>query len=173
LNRLFVLAAIAAVVVAPAAVSAQSSMMMSGAGMGPHAYDWMLGSWTCKNSIPSPLAGPATQYLTATRSTTTGAIVWRYTGKGYDQYGFLSYAATTKTWWFSWSYPGGGVGNESSKQTGKKSMWTGMIFDANTGKPFDIRDTYTVYSATKFNDTGEDNSSGSWKTGYNGTCTKS
>jgi hypothetical protein len=172
LKKLFVLAAFAALLGAPGAVSAQSSMMMSGAGTGPHAWDWMIGTWTCRNTIPSALAGPAVQTLTATRSDVTGAIVWRYTGTNYDQYGFLAYAPKTKTWWFSWAYPGGSTGNESTKQTGRKTIWTGMIFNAS-GKPFDIRDTYTVYSPTKFNDSGEDNSSGSWKPGYNGTCTKS
>lgn len=171
MKKLFVLVAFAALLGAPAAVSAQSSMMMSGAGTGPHAYEWMLGTWTCQNAIPSALAGPAVQTLTATRGNIAGTIVWRYTGTDYDQYGFLAYAPKTKTWWFSWAYPGGSTGNESTKQTGHKTMWTGMIFGPS-GKPFDIRDTYTVYSPTKFNDSGEDNSSGTWKPGYNGTCTK-
>ncbi len=169
LKKPFVLAVFAALLGAAGTVSAQSPMMSGGS----HAYDWMLGTWTCKNTIPSALAGPAVQTLTATRSNTTGAIVWRYTGTNYDQYGFLAYAPKTKTWWSSWAYPGGSTGNESTKQTGRKSMWTGMIFNASNGKPFNIRDTYTVYSPTKFNDLGEDNSSGTWKSGYNGTCTKS
>lgn len=172
MRKLLGFCAFAALVAAPGIVGAQSSMMSS-ASMGSHAYDWMLGTWTCTNSIPSALAGPAMQTLTATRSSTTGAIIWRYTGKGYDQYGFLSYVPKTGTWWFSWAYPGGSVGNESSTQTGKKTAWTGMIFDASTGKHLHIRDTYTMYGATKFNDTGEDDSSGTMKTGYNGTCVKS
>ena len=141
--------------------------------MGPHAYDWMIGTWTCKNSIPTALAGPAVQTLTATRSGTTGAIIWRYTGKAYDQYGFLSYVPKTGTWWFSWAYPGGSIGNESTKQTGKKTEWTGLIVDSSTGKSIHIHDTYTLYSSTKFNDSGEDDSTGSMKPGYNGTCVKS
>lgn len=36
-----------------------------------------------------------------------------------------------------------------------------------------IHDTYAMYSATKFNDTGWDDASGSMKISYNGTCTKS
>jgi hypothetical protein len=172
LKKLLFFAAFSAMLGALGGVSAQSSTMMSGAGAGPHAYGWMLGTWTCKNAIPTALAGPAVQTLTATRSTMTGAITWRYIGTNYDQYGFLAYAPKTKTWWSSWAYPGGSTGNESTKQTGRKTMWTGTIFEAG-GKPFDIRDTYTVYSPTKFNDYGEDNSSGSWKPGYNGTCTKS
>jgi hypothetical protein len=172
LKNLFVLAAFAALLGAPSAVSAQSSMMMSGSAMAPHAYDWMLGTWTCTNTIPTALSGPATQKLVATRSIMPGVIVWRYTAANFDQYGFISYNAKTKTWWSSWAYPSGTTGNESSKQGGTKSMWAGMIYDVS-GKPFAIRDTYTVYSATKFNDVGEDQSNGTWKPGYNGTCTKS
>ncbi len=172
MKKLLVFAAFAALLGAPGAVSAQSSMMMSNAGTGPHAFDWLIGRWICKNTIPSALAGPAVQTLTATRSVVPGSIVWRYTGTNYDQYGFFTYSATTKTWWSSWAYPGGSTGNESTNQTGPKTMWTGTIFDAS-GKPFSIRDTYTIYGPTKFNDSGEDNSSGTWRPGYNGTCTKS
>jgi hypothetical protein len=171
LKRLFVPVAVAVLLGAPGAVWAQSSMMMSNAGTGPHAYDWMLGTWTCKNAIPNALAGPAVQTLNATRSVVPGTIVWRYTGTNYDQYGFLTYSAATKTWWSSWAYPGGGTGHESTKQTGPKTMWTGTVFNAS-GKPFGIRDTYTIYSPAKFNDSGEDNSTGTWKSVYNGTCTK-
>lgn len=96
MKKLFVLVAFAALLGAPAAVCAQSSMMMSGAGTGPHAYEWMLGTWTCQNAIPSALAGPAVQTLTATRGNIAGTIVWRYTGTDYDQYGFLAYAPKTK-----------------------------------------------------------------------------
>lgn len=163
----FCLAAIVAAAL-PVAASAQGMM---GAGGGTHAFDWMLGNWTCKNTTTSTLAGPATQYLTATRSKTTDAIVWRYTGDNYDQYGFLSRDAKG-TWWFAWSYPGGSVGNESSKESGKITHWTGMIYDASTGKHFRIRDTYTMYSPTKFNDTSWGNENGSASIGYNGTCTK-
>jgi hypothetical protein len=171
-KRLLFLAACAALLGAPAGAWAQSSMMPAAGGNGPHAFDWMIGTWTCKNSVPTALAGPAVQTLTATRSTPTGAIVWRYTGANYDQYGFLAYSPTTKTWWSSWAYPGGGTGNESTKQTGHKTMWTGKVFPPGAAS-FDIRDTFTVYGATKFNDTGEDHATGSWKPAYNGTCTKS
>lgn len=149
---------------------AQSPVAM--AGVGSHGYDWMIGTWSCKNTIPTALAGPANQTLTVTRSNMANALMFRYTGTNYDQAGYITYSPSRKTWWYSWSYPGGSAGNESSSQTGAKTKWAGMIFDAGTGKPFQIRDTYTVYSMTKFNDSGEDMSSGSWKEGYNGTCTK-
>ena len=146
---------------------------LSQMGSGSHAYDWMLGNWTCKNTTPSVLAGPAVQTLTATRSTFSGSIVWRYTGRNYDQYGFLTYVPGTRTWWFSWSYPGGSIGNESSRESGKVTHWSGMIVDTGTGKTEHIRDMYTVYGANRFNDTGQDDSSGMMKTSYNGTCTRS
>jgi hypothetical protein len=172
MRKFLVLCAFAGLIAAPGAVRAQSSMM-SGAGMGAHAFDWLIGTWTCQNSIPSALGGPAVQTLTATRSSTTGAIIWRYTAKGYDQYGFLSYAPKSGTWWFSWAYPGGSIGNESTKDTGKKTHWTGFIFDSSLGHNMHIRDTYTMYGSTKFNDLGEDDSTGTMKPGYNGTCVKS
>jgi hypothetical protein len=171
MRKLLARCAFAALVAAPGIAAAQSSMMSAAATRG-HAYDWMLGTWTCTNTIPSALAGPAVQTLTATRSSTTGAIIWRYTGKNYDQYGFLSYVPSSHAWWFSWAYPGGGVGYESSAQSGKSSNWAGSIYDPS-GKTIHIRDVYTVYSPTKFNDTGEDDSSGTMKPGYNGTCVKS
>lgn len=168
MRNLSVLAALLAAVLLPVGSGAQ---MMSGSG-GSHAFDWMLGNWSCKNTFPSALAGPAVQMLTATRSATTGSIIWRYTGKDYDQYGFLSHDSKSGTWWFSWAYPGGAVGNESSKESGKITHWTGMIYDPATGKHLHLRDTYTLYSPSKFNDTGWDDSSGSMKIGYNGTCTR-
>jgi hypothetical protein len=140
---------------------------------GPHAFDWMLGNWMCKNAIPSPLAGPAVQILTATRSSFSGSIVWRYTGTDYDQYGFLTYEPRTATWWMSWAYPGGSVGNESSRDRGKVTHWTGMIANTDSGKTEHIRDTYTVYGPNKFNYFGEDDATGTMKPSYNGTCTRS
>jgi hypothetical protein len=170
-TKIFFLLVLAAVIAAPSAASAQSAMMSSGAGTGANAYDWMLGTWICKNTIPTALSGPAIQKLTATRSTMPGVIVWRYTAANFDQYGFISYNAKTKTWWSSWAYPSGATGYESTMQSGKNPAWTGMIYDPSA-KPFAIRDTYTVYSAAKFNDVGEDMSGGTWKPGYNGTCTR-
>ncbi len=168
MRRFLMLAALALL---PVAANAQ---MMTTMGSGPHGYDWLIGTWTCKNAVPTPLAGPTVQTLTAMRSTTTDAIVWRYTGKNYDQYGFLSYDPKSATWWMSWAYPGGSIGNEASKNNGKKTTWTGVIVNTGTGgKTEHIHDTYTMYSPTKFNDTGWDDSSGTMKIGYNGTCTKS
>lgn len=171
MTKYFFFVALALMLAAPGAVRAQSVTMASGVSAGPHAYDWMLGTWICKNTIPTPLSGPAIQKLTATRSTMPGVIVWRYTATNFDQYGFISYNAKTKTWWSSWAYPSGATGNESTVQSGRKTVWTGTIYDPSA-KPFEIRDTYTIYSSAKFNDTGEDMSSGTWKPGYNGTCTR-
>jgi hypothetical protein len=173
MRKLLGLCAFAALVAAPGLAGAQSSMM-SGMANGPHAYDWMIGTWTCTNSVPNALAGPATQTLTATRSATTGAIIWRYTGSNYDQYGFISYEAPTHTWWMSWAYPGGSIGNEASTMTpGKKTVWNGSIFDATNGTHFHVRDTLTIDSPTKFVDVGVNDASGSMKTDYDGTCVKS
>lgn len=165
MRNVFALGALAVFAVLPGTAIAQ--------GSGSHAYDWMLGNWTCKNSMPSTLAGPAVQMLTATRSTFTGAIIWRYTGSNYDQYGFLTYAPRTGTWWLSWANPGGSVGNESSNGSGKVTHWMGMIVNTDSGKTEHIRDTYTLYGPNKFNDLGLDDASGSMKPSYNGTCVRS
>lgn len=146
---------------------------MSG-GTGAHAYDWLIGTWSCTNSTRSAMAGPADQTLTASRSDTTAAIVMRFTGNNFDQYGFLSYeAAPSRAWWFSSAYPDGSISNESTTMTGNKTVWHGSYFDAAHGTHSHIRDTFTIVSSTKFTDLGESDSSGSMKPIYNGTCTKS
>ncbi|HLY02771.1 MAG TPA: hypothetical protein VKR56_09810 [Candidatus Cybelea sp.] len=167
MRKTLVLVALAAVAFVPGAAVAQMT-----AGGSPHGFDWMLGTWTCKNTVPTPLGGPAVQTLTAVRSATTNAIVWRYTGSGYDQYGFLAYDGKSGMWWSSWAYPGGSIGNESAKAGGKKTTWSGLIVNAASGKTEHIRDLYTVYGPTTFNDTGWDDATGSMKISYNGTCTK-
>jgi hypothetical protein len=172
MRRMSYVAAITAVL-AQAAADAQSSMMSAAmVGTGPHGYDWLIGTWTCKNTVPTALAGPAIQTFTVARSGSTGALTFRIVGKDYDQLGFISYVPKTKTWWYSWAYPGGSYGGESSKQTGMKTFWTGSVFDASSGTVMKIRDTYTVYGLSKFNDFGETAVGGVWRAAYNGTCTK-
>ena len=166
MQNIYALGALAVFAVLPATAMPQM-------GAGAHGFDWMLGNWTCRNAVPGTLAGPAVQMFTATRSTFSGAIIWRYTGANYDQYGFLTYVPRTGTWWMSWAYPGGSVGNESTRDSGKKTYWTGMIADTETGKTEHIRDTYTMSGPNKFRDYGEDDAGGTMKLSYDGTCTRS
>lgn len=166
MKKLLGICAFVALLVAPGVASAQSST-------GSHAYDWLIGTWSCTNATPNAMAGPASQTETVTRSSTTGAFITHFTGTNFDQYGFLSYDPATRTWWSSWAFTGGSIGNESTTMSGAKTVWHGSFFNAANGTHSHLRDTMTISSPTKYTDLGEDDSSGSMKPIYNGTCTKS
>ena len=178
MNKLFGFAALALLAVAPSAGLAQSAMSTSATplimvGVGPHGYDWLIGTWSCTNSMPSPMGGPASQTLTVSRSTVGTSLYVRVSGTGLDASGFVAYVPKTKTWWNPNASSSGDSGSESSTQTGKKTVWTGSYFSAASGKTTSIRDTYTLLSTTKYTDLGQYQSGGAWKTSANTTCTKS
>ena len=173
MRKLLSIAALAALCVAPCATLAQSTAMASSVatiGVGPHGYDWLVGTWSCTNSMPGPMSGPAQLTLTATRSN-VGAISFHSTGTNFDAIGYVAYAAKTKTWWNPSSNSTGGYGTESSTQTGKKTTWTGPYTDAS-GKSVQQRDMYTWTNANTFNDVFAVDMGGTWKTEGNTTCTK-
>lgn len=159
----------AAIVFAPCATQA-SPMNATTYGAGPHGYDWAIGTWTCTNATPSPMGGPSTQTLTVTR-TNSGAILYHATGQSFDNVWYDVYQPSTKSWVSPFILANGSYGTESTSQTGKKIVWVGMAFDAS-GKSMHIRDTNTIGTG-KYNDLGEYQSGGAWKTQYNVTCTKS
>jgi hypothetical protein len=142
------------------------------AGTGAHALDWFVGSWTCKNSLPSVMGGPATQTVTVARSAAGSGLSVRIDGNGFERSGYIAYVPSTKTWWNPFAYPNGNYASESTTETGKKTVWNGPYFDAATGQTMQVRDTYTMTGATSYTDTGEYQSGGTWHTGYNGACTK-
>ena len=170
MNKLLGIVAFATLALAPGITIAQSD-----ANAAHHAYDWMIGSWNCTNATPSTMGGPASQALTVTRSSAYDTLVMHFTGKNFDQYGFLTYETGARTWWISWAYPGGNMSNEASTaEAGKKTtVWHGSFFNASNGTHSHVRDTLTIASPTKFTDVSEDDSSGSMKPNYNGTCEKS
>lgn len=171
MKKLLGICTFAALVVAPGITGAQSSRSVIGTG--PHAYDWVIGTWSCTNTMPSGKAAPASQ-VTGTRSDTTNSIVLHFTGKDSDQYAFLSYEAPSRTWWFSSALPGGDMANESSTMAGKETVvFHGSYFNASKGTHFHIGDTVTLYSATKYTDQSADDSKGSMRTSNTSTCTKS
>jgi hypothetical protein len=173
MKRLLWFVTFAAVVAAPCAATAQSTMMSSSMlGVGPHGWDYYLGTWTCSNSVPSADSGPASQTLTVSRSN-AGGLFFRVTAQGFDQSGYVTYAMHTKTWWNPASYSNGSYSLETSTDTGKKNVWTGTYFNAASGKTVPIRDTYTMLSPTNFTDVTKIKLGGIWKTSYNGNCTKS
>lgn len=157
------------VVAAPCA--AQSQMMSASMpGMGPHGFDWAVGTWSCTNSMPSPMGGPSHQTLTVTR-TNGGAIMYHATGTNFDNTWYNLYVAKTKTWWSPFIVSDGTYGSESSAMSGKKMIWVGTASDTS-GRSMQVRDTVT-YSATKTTDLGEYKTTGAWKEQYDVTCMKS
>jgi hypothetical protein len=155
------------------ACAAQSAPMMSAAtaGVGPHGYDFLIGTWTCKNSMPSPMGGPAITTAVISRSGAT--LAFHATGTNFGAMGYVVYAPKTKTWWNPSVSSSGGYGTESSSQTGKKVVFAGPFTDPSSGKTAQVRDTYTWVSATTYTDLFQVDEGGTWKTEGNSTCTRS
>ncbi len=170
-NRL-ALVVMALAVMAPAAAVAASPMSPGGIGVGPHGYDFLVGTWTCKNSIPSAMGGPAQTTLVIAHSV-NGALSVRVTGSSFEAVGFVVYAPKTKTWWNPASLASGGYGTESTQQTGKTTTWSGPFTDPSSGKTMQVRDTYTFTGPTTYTDLYQVDMNGTWKTEGNSTCTKS
>jgi hypothetical protein len=141
-------------------------------GAGPHGWDFLIGTWSCKNSMPSPMGGPASTTATIARSV-NGALSIHSTGSNFDAMGYTVYDAKTKTWWNPSVLATGDYSTESMQQTGKTTVWAGPFFDAGTRKTTQIRDTYTIVSPTTFNDVSQAQENGAWKTVGKSTCTKS
>jgi hypothetical protein len=152
---------------------AQSAPAMSAAsvGVGPHGYDFLIGTWNCKNNIASSMGGPATTTAAIAHSA-NGTLSFHATGKGFDAMGYIVYAPKTKTWWNPSSASNGSYGTESTHHTGKKSVWSGTFVDPSSGKTVHVRDTYTFESGTMYTDIFQVERGGAWKTEGDSTCTK-
>ncbi len=153
-------------------LAASAAMAPTGIGVGPHGYDFLVGTWTCKNNVPSPMGGPAASTLVIAHSV-SGALAVRVTGSNFEALGFVVYNGNTKTWWSPSTAAGGGYGTESTQQTGKKTTWSGPFTDPSSGKTMQVRDTYTFMNPTTYTDLFQVNMNGTWKTEGNTTCTKS
>lgn len=173
MKKLLPLVALVAVAIVGYALPAQSAMSTSMLGVGPHGWDYYIGTWSCRNSMPSAMSGPASQTLTISRSNAGPALFFRVSGRGFDQSGYVTYSARTKTWSNPASYADGSYSYESSTQTGKTTVWTGSYFSAASGATMPIRDTYTILSQASYADVSQMRSGGAWKTTYKGTCTRS
>jgi hypothetical protein len=173
MKRLLWLVTLAAMAVVTRAAQSQSTAMSPSMGVGAHGYDFLIGTWSCTSSTPSPMGGPASTTLTASRSNAGGAVFVRGTGKNFDSSSYVAYASKTKTWWSPSAFADGSYEFESTTGTGKKVVWSGSYFSAASGKTIQFRDTYTMLSPTKYTDLGQYQSAGTWKTQYNITCTKS
>ncbi len=167
MKRLFSLIALTALVILPSVARSQTSATF---GEGPNGYDYMIGTWSCVNGMTSSDMGlPATMNLTVSKS--GGALLFRSTATNYDISGYDAYVAKTKMWLSPFSTSNGTYGSESTTQTGKTVVWTGTLYDPDSGKTMPTRDTYTN-EATKYVDLGENQIDGTWKAEYHMTCTK-
>jgi hypothetical protein len=135
------------------------------------AFDWFVGTWSCKNANPTPIGGPASQTVTISHRD-DGSLYFQIVGAGFERSGYYAYVPATKTWWNPFSYPSGNSARESTTQTGRRTTWTGPYFSANSDTTEQVRDTYTLLSPTKYTDVGQYYAGGSWHTGFSGTCTK-
>jgi hypothetical protein len=165
---------VALLMVAPLASEAQSTATTPATiGVGAHGNDWMIGTWSCVNTMPSPIGGPASSTLTFASSGSPGSLLFRSSGAKFDATGYLVYVPATKTWLNPFTIADGSYGRESTTQTGKKIVYTGTFYNEATAKTMVTRDTYTTESLTKQTDLGEYQVGGAWKALYNTTCTKS
>jgi hypothetical protein len=167
MNRIVVLLLAGLVGFVPSAVRSASSV-----GVGPHGYDFLIGSWTCRNSMPSPMGGPALTTLTVNRAP-GGSLWFHVTGTGFDGLGYVVYAPKTKTWFNPVSMGNGNYSSESTHETGAKTTWSGPLVDVSMQKTIPIRDTYTIAGATSYKDLTQAQIGGVWKTEADSTCTKS
>jgi hypothetical protein len=156
-------------VVAPAVVHPQ---MMSSAmyGAGPHGYDWAIGTWSCTNTMPSPMGGPTHTTLTVSKAN-NGAIFYRSTGTNFDNVWYNVYVPAKKMWTSPFILADGSYGTESTSQTGKKIVWVGTATFGDSGKMMPIRDTNSI-SPNNYADLGEYRSGGVWKAQYNVSCAR-
>jgi hypothetical protein len=168
MKRFVLFSAFAALVAAPSVAPAQSS----GYGVGPHGWDYYIGSWTCTNTMASNVSGPATVTLKISTSNAGAPLFFRATGPNFDESGYVAYSAKTKVWSNPVAYADGSYSFESTTQTGKKTTWAGSYFNAASGTTVQEQDTYTL-SSGKYTDLNQTKIGGVWKTTGNSICTKS
>lgn len=174
MNRLYALSALVlAAALIPCAVIAQPMGAGPMMGVGAHGYDFLVGTWTCTNSNPNAMTGPATSTMTASAAAAHGAIAIHLTGSNFDGYNFISYNPQTHVWSSPAAFADGTYGIETTLQTGTKVQWAGTALDPTSGKMIQIRDTYTMSNVTTYSDLSEADMGDGWKHLATYTCTKS
>ena len=171
MSKYFTILALAVISLGPIA-GLSKSMPVSMAGVGPHGYDFMIGTWSCRNTVPTHLSGPATSRFAVSRSAYNALFV-RSSGAGYDTALYVVYSSRTKTWRIAQAYADGSYEVESTRQTGAKTIWAGTLFDAPSGQTRPIRDIYTFTNPTTQLDVTQVQIGGTWRTQNNSACTKS
>lgn len=173
MKGLYWLVTLTMLAVATGAAQAQSTTWSpSTLGVGANGWDWLIGNWSCINSIPSPMGGPSSTKTAIGRSNAGSSLFVRSSGKNFDQSGYIAYVSKTKTWLSPSTYADGSYSSESTTETGKQTVWSGTFFNAPSGSPIKVRDTYVGLSSTKFTDLSEYQNAGTWKTQAKVTCTK-
>jgi hypothetical protein len=171
MKRLPIVLTACAAVLAPGLALANTPMPVSAVGIGPHGYDYLVGSWSCSNPMhPSELGALATSTQTAVK-VKDGNIMIRTASPNGDVTSYNTYLAKTKTWYGPFADSGGKYGTESTQGTGKTIVWVGTFYDTD-GTATPIRDTYTMLSMTKQIDLSEAKVGGAWKVTAKTTCTK-
>ncbi len=169
MQRLLSSITLVALAVTPCAAQSQT-MAETTYGAGPHGFDWAVGTWSCTNTMPSPMGGPTKTTLTVMR-TSGGAVFYRSIGTSFDNVWYNVYEPNKKMWVSPFVLDNGSYGTESTTQTGAKIVWRGSAYYGDSGKIMQIRDTNRI-GPTKYSDLGEYRSGSNWKTQYNVTCTK-
>lgn len=172
MNRLITALAICLAALSPGFALGQMSSSMSSVGAGPSGYDYLVGNWSCNNTMtPSKLGALQSSTFSATK-TKDGNIAIRSSSPNGDVSAYNSYAPKTKMWYSPFADSGGNYGYESTQQSGKTIVWTGTFYQTD-GSATPIRDTFTMLSITKSYDLSEAKVSGAWKAVAKTTCTKS
>lgn len=173
MKRLVVAFAACAFVLAPSlAAPALAATSISDVGVGPHGYDYMVGTWSCTNSMqPTELGALASTTMTAAKVKDGNIMIRTASPNGYVT-SYNAYLAKTKTWYAPYADSGGKYGTETTQGTGKTIVWVGTFYDTD-GSVTPIRDTFTTLSMTKQLDVSEAKTGGAWKVTAKTTCTKS
>ncbi len=152
--------------------AAVESAPMSSVGAGPSGYDWLVGTWSCTNSMqPSKLGALSSTTLTSMKLK-DGSIAMHTASPNGEVTVYYAYVPSTKTWYSPFVDSGGNYGYESTQQSGKTILWTGT-FHLTNGSATPIHDTFTMLSMTKQYDLSEAEVGGAWKTVAKTTCTRS
>ena len=142
-------------------------------GVGPHGYDWLIGTWSCVDNMPSLTADPnAKSRVTVAKNAVGDALIGRESAKDFDSVFYSAYNTKTKTWWNPVAFADGSSQNESTNGTGKTETWNGSYFNAKSGTTTRIRDVFTNSPPAEFTDLGQSWLAGTWKTVYFITCKK-
>lgn len=165
-------AAVFAAAFIPIFAPGATNMSMTAVGSGANGYDWLVGTWTCTNTMAASTLGslPSTPFTAS--KVRDGNIVVRTASPNGDVTAYYAYVPKTKVWYSPFADSSGYYGYESSPQSGKTIQFTGMFY-MTSGAPVPIRDTYTMLSMRKYYDLSEAKVAGAWKATAKTTCTKS